>query len=190
MTTSTNHEIAADDGEEDELLHDVWTYYYHDARNPDWNLESYARIGSVSSVRDFWAVHLSCQPALVDGMFFIMRESVFPCWDDRANIEGGCMSIKIARQDLAAFWELLAKRLLGETLVREGQAWDVVNGISVSPKRFFSIVKLWLAAGASTDARDYHLPPNADLTAIQYRCNAEHIKDNAAAQQQRGAPQK
>lgn len=85
------------------FLEDVWTYYFHDPDDTNWNLDSYHRLADVACVGDFWQVHGAVSGYLNRGMFFIMREHVYPCWDDPNNIRGGCLSMKVLKEELGAF---------------------------------------------------------------------------------------
>jgi len=163
----------------DPMLNDIWTYRFHDPDNEDWTLQSYIRVHDVSTVRDFWQVQYAISPKLDNGMFFIMREHVFPCWDDEFNIHGGCLSIKVLKEKLPTYWETLSRRLLGETLLRpeHKDKWDIVNGISTSPKRFFCIVKIWLKSNELNDKSFFNLPNNYHGDII-YKENMDNIQKN------------
>lgn len=167
---------------EDVLLNDIWTYHFHDPNNEDWNLTSYLRLHNMSTVNDFWNVHECVKDKLRNGMFFIMREHIFPCWDDPNNISGGCLSIKVLKEHLVEYWEELCNRLLGETLLDPSQLdvanmWQNVNGISTSPKRFFCIVKIWMKTNDIDDKKYFRLPDKF-YGDIIYRENVEHIQKN------------
>jgi Eukaryotic initiation factor 4E len=170
-------------GTHETLLNDTWTVYFHEPSDPDWTMGSYVRLDQISSIEAFWKVHEGVRPFLNRGMFFLMREHVFPCWDDPSNIKGGCISLKIPKEDVEAFWEKVGTRLLGETLVvppgdcEEADAWSAVNGVSISPKRFFCICKLWLKETVLTDLRHFRIPEMFHGGAM-YRSNMEIIRQN------------
>jgi hypothetical protein len=170
-----------------DFLQDVWTYYFHDPDNADWNFGSYVRLGDVSTIDDFWDYHRATEGYVSRGMFFIMREHVYPCWDDKLNITGGCISMKVLKEDLPAFWDHLVMHMLGERLFigpdkddHEDEAWSVVNGLSVSPKRYFCIVKMWLRNDRYTERRHYRIPQSY-TGEVLYRTNTENIKGNNQA---------
>lgn len=169
--------------QEDIMLQDTWTYRFHDPDDSDWTLSSYVRLADVSSVADLWEVHCSVQKRLMDGMFFVMREHVFPCWDDPQNINGGCISFKILKTELHAFWEELLFGVLGEVMVRlqddetDADTWSVINGISTSPKRYYCIVKLWLRDGRRFERQHFRLPCSYKGDVI-YKSNSEMMRDN------------
>lgn len=132
---------------EEVFLNDVWVMYFHDPFDVDWTNKSYHRMGDISTVADFWDHMKSLQKHVQNGMFFLMREHVFPCWDDPENIKGGCLSMKVLKEDIVHFWQHLSMQLVGETLLKpehRDKHWNDVNGISVSPKKNFCIVKIWL----------------------------------------------
>lgn len=113
-----NKDAAEEDEEGEHYLQDTWTLYFHEPSNADWTMSSYVRLEQLSSVEGFWQVHEGVRPYLSRGMFFLMREHVFPCWDDPGNIDGGCISIKVLKEDLETFWEEAVSGMLGERLVR------------------------------------------------------------------------
>lgn len=190
MTASTSDEIDTQSKSKNKtplFLHDVWSWYFHDPDDADWTLGSYMRVGDVSTLDDFWNLQLAVDPYVRRGMFFVMREHIFPCWDDPHNIKGGCLSIKVLNDEMPSFWQHLLTCMLGERLAtggaEKGVADDggdvvpVVNGLSVSPKRFFCIIKVWLRSERYTDPRYFRLPP-AYNGEILYRSNMENINDN------------
>jgi hypothetical protein len=122
-------------------LDDVWVLYYHSAVDRDWTMTSYRKLAAVSSAEEYWGASELLAPALPYGMFFLMREHVFPCWDDPQNIRGGCLTLKVPCQDVAAVWDRLCTHALCEHLTGMGP----VNGVSVSPKGPFCILKLWMS---------------------------------------------
>lgn len=159
-------------------LNDVWTYYFHDPNDVDWTLPSYNRLVNVSCIEDFWNVHSLLKEKIHMGMFFLMREHVFPCWDDELNREGGCLSIKVLKQDMTAFWEELSIRLLGECLLKteKSNLWNHINGISTSPKKHFCIVKIWL--GSDLVSCDDLIVPSKIHGGIIFKYNKDTIDKN------------
>lgn len=141
-------------------LNDTWSTYFHDPLDDDWRNESYVKLIDIASADDYWTFQKLLGDHINNGMFFIMREHVFPCWDDPANINGGCISIKILKDDMVNFWQKLCSKMLTETLLKPDlrSKWNIVNGISTSPKRHFCIVKIWLGESNYTDLDIFDLP--------------------------------
>ena len=146
--SATEEQKTGDEPAEDTVfLDDTWSFYFHDPHDSDWTLSSYTKVCNISSANDFWGVHNMINHSVGDGMFFLMREHVFPCWDDKYNINGGCLSIKVPKEAVAKTWQDLCVDMLAEAMYAqaEGIATGDINGISVSPKYNFSIIKLWTA---------------------------------------------
>jgi len=41
-------------------------------------------------------------------------------------------------------WSQLSYILVGETLTNDSRLWKLINGITISPKKSFCIIKIWL----------------------------------------------
>lgn len=160
--------------EDDKFLNDIWSLRYHDSSSSDWTTTSYIHLKDISSVTDVNTILLSMNPYLTHGMFFIMREHVFPSWDDPSNINGGCISFKIPDDHIKQCWKRLVHLILGETY----DCMSNVTGLSISPKRNFSIVKIWLNTNTSTDFLSKHeLLPDYDGDMV-FKLNRESIAIN------------
>jgi len=161
----------------DIFLNDIWSYRFHDPNDENWNLSSYVHLHNVSTVEEYWHVQNTIKDKLKGGMFFIMREHIFPCWDDENNIDGGCISIKVLKENLVSYWENLSMKLLGENILASPHKnmWENVNGISTSPKRYFCIVKIWLKTNDLNDKAFFNIPDNF-YGDIIYKENMENIQ--------------
>ena len=137
-------------GESDENrldTEDLWRFYFHDPNDKNWLHESYRLVAQISSANELNGIHESLKDVVHNGMFFLMREHVFPAWDDPCNINGGCLCIKIQKTIVEGFWHGVCASLLGETLLKEEHRGGecVINGASISPKNFFCIIKIWFS---------------------------------------------
>ena len=81
---------------------------------------------------------------LQNGMFFLMREGIFPTWEDPDNRNGACLSFKISGSQLVANWTFIVERVLTEDILKDKDKYEKINGISIAPKKEFNICKLWL----------------------------------------------
>jgi hypothetical protein len=172
----------------DTFLNDTWSFYFHDPYNNDWTYGSYKKVCDVHNVNDYWNIENAMQDSIAKGMFFIMREHVFPCWDDANNITGGCISIKVHKQDMVEFWNQMCAHLLGETLLKPENMhlWDKINGLSTSPKKQFSIVKIWVGDPELANHELFDIPKMYHGEII-YKSNRDNISNDhasAAAQAQ------
>jgi hypothetical protein len=77
-------------------------------------------------------------------MLFIMRENINPIWEDEKNREGGCFSFKIGNKLIKDIWETLTYSLVGENIFTSEKNNLKINGITISPKKNFCIIKIWL----------------------------------------------
>ena len=75
-------------------------------------------------------------------------DTIYPQWEDKNNIRGGCWSFKIPKDKCRNVYFNLMKYILGECLIHEDIEYSIINGISISPKKNFSIVKIWLKYNA------------------------------------------
>jgi hypothetical protein len=74
-------------------------------------------------------------------MFFVMRDPIPPLWENHQNIRGGYYSFRCQKRDAAdSFINHMIAVMCGE-LTRH--ATNQINGLSISPKRGFNIVKVW-----------------------------------------------
>jgi hypothetical protein len=77
-------------------------------------------------------------------MLFIMRDGITPMWEDPKNRNGGCFSYKISNKNVFEVWRDLTYVLIGESLSANVTFVSSVTGITISPKKNFCIVKIWM----------------------------------------------
>lgn len=166
---------------EDILLNDIWSLYFHSPFNEDWTYKSYTKLQDISSVHEFWQIHNILEDKIHNGIFFLFREYVFPCWDDENNVKGGCLSIKVLKQDMNKFWQDLCVKVLGETFLKEEfnnkKNWNMINGISTSPKKYFCIIRIWVKSSDLGDPKMFNFPKEYQGDVI-YRSNQQKIDEN------------
>jgi hypothetical protein len=90
-------------------------------------------------------------------MFFIMRMDIMPRYEDELNKQGGCFSFKIMPEDLDGKWFNLCASVLGENVGVNDSICYNINGISISPKKFFYIVRIWIKDKKYTNKEYYKL---------------------------------
>ena len=124
-------------------LNTKWVLWYHNLSNSDWSIKGYNKIYDIETVEDFWKIHLRLTTHMLqNGMFFFMKNSIEPLWENSANIDGGCWSYKISKKECYISWVEIAMAICGETLLNEKYN-NIINGVSISPKKNFSIIKIW-----------------------------------------------
>ena len=75
--------------------------------------------------------------------FFIIQDGIMPRWEDKNNIKGGVLTLKISKKKIDEIWVNLIASLLGETLTEEEEDMKYINGVSISPKINNVIIKIW-----------------------------------------------
>lgn len=159
-------------------LNDVWAWYFHDPHDPQWTFDRYTRLGESSTVEEVLAYNDILRDSIPHGMFFVMREHIFPCWDDPSNLGGATVSLKILKDNVHRDWESIVCRIVGETFMKDGALAQSVNGLSISPKRSFCIVKIWMAGpDMLTRCSDAAIPESYSGD-IHCSANTDNIKNN------------
>ena len=70
-------------------------------------------------------------------MLFVMKENITPMWEDPKNREGGCFSYKVSNRFVGEIWKTLFYMLLGNNICVKAKHNNIVNGITISPKKEF-----------------------------------------------------
>jgi translation initiation factor 4E len=149
-------------------LQDVWTLWAHLPHDVDWSEKSYKQIISLDSVEGCIGVMDTIpEKMIVNCMLFIMRRGILPQWEDPKNVNGGCFSYKIPNKNVPQAWKELSYLLLGETLTDNKGLLKTINGITISPKKNFCILKIWLSTCSYQDPRQIvemeHVPAHGCL---------------------------
>jgi hypothetical protein len=119
-----------------------WTLYFHSPEETKWTLNTFINLGSMKNWRDFWnIIETLKQETLSDGMFFMMRDPSPPLWESHYHIHGGCYSFRCQKKDAA---EIYLNHIIATMLgILTNDSENTINGISISPKRGFNIIKVW-----------------------------------------------
>lgn len=127
------------------VLQNKWTLWGHLPHDTEWDITSYKKICTISSVEEMIAITNSLPPALVRTcMLFLMKEGINPMWEDPNNRMGGCFSYKIHNKNVYDVWMNMSYLLGGETLSNNDGFINSITGITISPKKNFCILKLWM----------------------------------------------
>jgi hypothetical protein len=138
------------------ILHDLsdsWILWAHLPHDTDWGLKSYMKIYEFNTVEQAITITETLPPVLVTNcMLFLMRKGINPIWEDERNRNGGCFSYKIPNKDVPDAWKQLSYSLVGETMSDNNKLLPHINGITISPKKNFCIIKVWFANCSFQDA--------------------------------------
>ena len=128
------------------ILSDNWTLWAHLPHNIDWSIDSYIKIYTFTSVEETIAINETLPPILVENcMLFLMREGIKPIWEDPKNCKGGCFSYKISNKNVSKIWKELSYVVVGGSISNNLNYVNCVNGITISPKKNFCIIKIWMS---------------------------------------------
>lgn len=130
----------------------TWVLWYHDPNNADYSLDSYIKIGALTTPEDFWTlVEAISLEAWNSGMFFLMREGFRPLWDAPENDKGGAWSKKVDAMETHAVFVDCMVHCLAEKMLKSQN--DAIVGATVSPKGHFHIIKIWNSTTTVSDRR-------------------------------------
>lgn len=126
-------------------LNNRWALWAHLPHDTDWTIASYKHISTFGSVEEIIALNDILPEKMVKNcMLFLMKEGIQPTWEDPNNRKGGCFSYRVINKIIKDIWCSLSYVLVGNTLSNETSFNEAVNGITVSPKKNFCILKIWM----------------------------------------------
>jgi len=122
-----------------------WTLWAHLPHDTDWSLKSYKKIYDINSIEEMITITETIPDILIKNcMLFIMRYGVNPLWEDPMNKSGGCFSYKVSNKNVYEVWRDLTYVLIGNVISSNEQFICSVTGITISPKKNFCIIKIWM----------------------------------------------
>jgi hypothetical protein len=126
-------------------LRNKWTLWAHLPHDTDWSQKSYKQIYTMTTVEETIAITDTLPKELVQNcMLFLMKEGIMPMWEDKKNRNGGCFSYKVLNKNVTDVWRELSYVLTGETISKTATFVANVTGITISPKKNFCIIKIWM----------------------------------------------
>ena len=134
-----------------------WTLYFHAQDDNKWNIASFTKVATVSTWRDFWSLVEELKvDTISEGMFFFMRDPIPPLWENHQNIRGGSYSIRVQKKDAGEVYVTYAIGAMSLNMCKDQS--NQINGISISPKKGFNIIKIWnIDASKHKHPSDIHL---------------------------------
>ena len=126
-------------------LYDKWVLWAHLPHDTDWTMDSYINLMTISSCEEAIKLYFAIPEKLTTNcMLFLMRKGITPTWEDKKNSKGGCFSYKIPNKTVCDVWTKLSFSVMGETISSDSNFLEKVTGITISPKRAFCIIKVWM----------------------------------------------
>ena len=135
------------------ILDSEWNLFAHLPHDIDWSLKSYKLISKMRYVEESVQIFkLLSENIVTNCMLFIMKDGINPIWEDEKNKNGGCFSYKINNNNtnttnnntITDVWNKLCFSLMGGTLLKSSSS-NNINGITISPKKNFCIIKIWMS---------------------------------------------
>lgn len=119
-----------------------WTLWYHSVTDKDWTKDSYKKFYVIHNLGDFEILKDSLKKIhLQNCMLFLMKDDILPIWEDPENIDGCSLSFKFSGKDIVKEWNNIILNTITEDIFLK----DIhnINGLSISPKKEFNIIKIW-----------------------------------------------
>jgi len=125
-------------------LNSRWNFYIHLQNDDNWDYSGYHKIITLKHAEETILLNEEISFDLIKKtMLFVMRENIKPMWEDIQNQDGGGFSFKVHNKNIEFVWKKLFYLLVGESLTNKS-VFESINGISLSPKKSFCIVKIWM----------------------------------------------
>lgn len=119
--------------------------YYHLPNDKNWKFESYKLIQSVSTIEESISLNENLPDNIIKYcMLFMMKSGILPIYEDPRNIHGGYFSYKVYNKYVVDIWKKMVYAFCGGSLMTNKENMKYVNGITISPKKNFCILKIWL----------------------------------------------
>jgi hypothetical protein len=126
-------------------LNNLWCCWIHYQNDNDWTIDSYTKITELSNLQELVLFVETVNEAIIKkSMLFFMKENILPLWESEDNINGGYFSYKISNNDIVALFKIIVYKIIGNSFVEDETILNNINGVSVSPKKNFCIIKIWM----------------------------------------------
>lgn len=140
--------------EEFHTLYDKWVLYAHLPHDTNWSIDSYKSILEFNAAEQALTLFETIPDIMINNcMLFLMRDNIKPIWEDEHNRDGGCFSFKVSNQQVPSVWRNLCYSTIGETASTDNKFMKNINGITISPKRNFCIIKIWVKTCDFSDVK-------------------------------------
>ena len=127
------------------LLSSEWCLWTHKPQESDWTINGFKKIYTVKSVEETIAIMETLPEVLVKNcMLFFMKKDVGPNWEHPLNRDGGYFSYKILNKNVYEVWKKMSYLITGNSISKNVSFVNAVTGITVSPKKNFCIIKLFM----------------------------------------------
>ena len=123
------------------LIGHKYTLWCHDINNKNWNISGYKKLVVFNNVSSFWQIiNNFSKIGIKFNHFFLMKDDIEPTWEHEENRKGGVCSFKIELNKSPDVFQHLCIHMVCGLLTEK---YDDINGISMSPKNNWAIIKIW-----------------------------------------------
>lgn len=156
-------------------LKNEWSLWYHSINENKWDKPSYKELFNVKDLYEVYLIFdIFKQNHYQNGMFFLMKNGIFPNWEDPSNRFGGCLSFKISSKNVMDEWKNIFLNCVLESLLKNDN--DKINGLSISPKKEFNIVKVWFSE--TIDYKNKFIEKNNSELILENSLYKKHVVEN------------
>ena len=148
MSTLTVHNIQ-----------DEWNIYTHLPYDTNWDIDSYKKVYTIKSIEHALCfLDLMNESFIQNCMIFVMKDDINPIWEDERNKNGSCLSFKVYFTNVYLTWKHICLQIISNTIyLKNGEnIYDIINGITISPKTNFAIIKIWLSNNSITNPKQFN----------------------------------
>ena len=141
-------------------MHHSWNLYFHDLGS-DWNKKSFHKLASFDNMKTFWEKQLAIHEFLEYGLFFYMRDNIFPSWESPENINGGSLSIRVKKDIVTQVWDEIAYLFVSNQILKceFSHLNKHVNGVTISPKQHNNfVIQIWVNCSSMSNTYFFNLP--------------------------------
>lgn len=157
-------------------LNDTWMLWAHLPHDTDWSISSYKNVSEINCIESILEFENVIPDIMIKNcMIFCMRKGILPTWEDPSNRDGGSFSFKINNSDIYEIWKELSITLMTEMLVQDEVMNKSICGITVSPKKNFCILKIWMKDVDIQDVKLFNLPEKIDRKSTIFR---KHVPED------------
>ena len=158
-------------------LNDKWVLYHHLPSNKDWTLSGYDVVmKDIDSVEKLITLNESIPEDIVKySMLFLMKQGITPLWEDPKNITGGNFSYKVINKNVHEVWKQMFYLICGGSLCVDPAHNQYLNGITISPKKNFCIIKVWMNTSQYMDPAIIANITNLTKTGTQFRKHGQDM---------------
>lgn len=142
-----------------------WVLWLHYPNDQHWGMDGkdhYERVMELTDMTQLMTLNKDTPDELLQQcMVFLMKDGIEPIWEDPMNRNGGRFSFKIPNTLLPNVWRKVVMCVLGETISANKEFASKITGVTVSPKRAFCILKIWM-----TDCTYLDTSPIVDIKGL------------------------